>query len=194
MTIEIDKTLGTILSVIGIISALVTALFWAYNLGRKHADNDFKRVSRENKYRLIYAPLRKLLINKHITTAIAVRYPFFKQRLKRAFPYLKKFKLKEGLRTLNDQYGGKPSTEIEFGGDFPLETMKEILNDNIAWADSRLVDLIQRADRSRYEEQFDSNENTRRYSTELTDSELEIIDYIFETFDKLNKKLITSNH
>src|SRR5690606_34702820 len=140
------------------------------------------------------APLRKLLIDKHVTTAIAVKYPFFNQRLRRAFPYLKKFKFKEGLRTLNDQYGGNPSAEIEFGGDFPLETIKEILNDNIAWADSRVIDLIQRVDRSRYEEQFNPNGNIRRYSTELTDSELEIIDYIFETFDKLNKKLITSSH
>lgn len=194
MTIEIDKTLGIIISVITIISTLVTTHVWAYRAGRKKADNDFKRVSRENKYKLVYAPMRKLLIEKHLTTAIFVKYPFFRQRLKRATPYFKKLKLKKGFEILRDKNGGKPSAEIEFGGKFPLDSIKEILNQNIAWADSKLINLIQHADRSRYEGHYDPSENNRRYSNELTNDEFELADYIFETFNKLNKKLITDDH
>lgn len=148
MTIEIDKTLGIIVSVIAIFTTLVGTHRWAYKRGLKKSDNDFKRLSRQNRYELIYSPLRKLLIDKHISTAILVKYPYFHQRFKRAKPDLKKFKIKSAFNKLIDKNGGNRIAGVDFGGDFPLDKMKEIVEKNINWDDSKLIGLVQRADRS----------------------------------------------
>lgn len=189
MTIEIDQTIGIIVGVITIVSTLVATHRWVYKLGLKKADNDFKRISRENRYKLIYAPLRKLLIDKHITTAILVKYPYFKQRLKRAKPDLKKFKLKSAFGKLMDKNVGKRFAEIEFGGNFPLDKMREIVEYNIQWADSKLIGHIQRADRSKYEAHYRNYNKPDYFDQLMTNEELELADHIFDNFYVLNKKI-----
>lgn len=186
MTIEIDKTLGIIVSIIIIITTLAGTYRWVYKLGLKKSDNDFKRLSIQNRYKLIYSPLRKLLIDKHISTAILVKYPYFNQRFKRAKPDFKKIKLKSAFNKLMDKNGGKRLAGVDFGGDFPLDKMKEIVENNINWADSKLIGLVQRADRSKYEEHNYNKPNTDGM---MTHEELELADHIFDNFFKLNKKL-----
>lgn len=172
---------------IGIATAIVGALTWAYKLGQKRATTDFTNVAQENKYKLVYAPLRKVLIDKHITSARSVLFPTFGRRWKRARPYLWAFELKEFCKKINDKYGNERTAEIEFGGSFPLPEMREILDANIMWADHELINHIQWAERSKYEER---HEDKSPYAEWLTREELELADYIYDTFDNLNKKLI----
>ncbi|MFC0776863.1 hypothetical protein [Flavobacterium sp. HJSW_4] len=188
MAFEFDKPLEIIVGMITILSTLVGTHIWAYKYGLKQSARDFKLKSIENKYVLIYAPLRKLLLNKHLATGIAILYPRFSQRFKRAKPYFISFNFKEGHKKLFDKYGNKPVTEIEYGGSFPLVEMQEIIQDNIMWADKKLVGLLQDADRSGYEQYYSQG---HKDDTLLTEEENQLCDYIFDQYDKLNKKFIS---
>lgn len=187
MTFEIDKTVGVIVGIITIISTLIATHRYAYKRGQKNADNDFKRLARQNRYKLIYAPLRKLLLDKHVTSAIWVQFPRFSQRMKRATKDLKRLKFKSAYIKLKDKNGGKPSAEVEFGGDFPLEEIRKIVEENIQWADSKLIGLVQRADRAQYEQH--NGDYAPYYNQLMTDEEFELFNHVFDNFSALNKIL-----
>jgi len=61
--------------------------------------------------------------------------------------------------------------------------MKEIIEKHGEWADSSLLNLIQSADRSRYEE-------FGQYESLLTEEELALADHIWDMYDRLNKRLL----
>lgn len=161
-------------------TAWVGSLAWAYRLGRRKDQKDFQNQVLQNRYRLVYAPLRTLLLDKHITTVVGVHYPRVLQRIRRAWPYLRRFNLKYGFKILSDKYG-KPRSEIEFGGHFPLKQIKEIIEKHGEWADSKLLGLVQKADRSKYES-YDE------YEFSLTEEELTLADHIWDMYDQLNKR------
>lgn len=169
-------------AVVTIITAVSTLIGWAYKLGRRKAQKDFHNKALQNRYKLIYVPLRTMLLEKHITTVVAAVYPRMSQRIRRAWPYLREFNLKYGLTVLFNKYG-KPASEIEFGGHFPLMEIKQIIERHGEWADSKLLSLIQGADRSRYDG-FD------QYESLLTEEELALADHIWDMYHRLNKRLL----
>ena len=189
MTIEIDNTIDIIVGAITIVSALIGTHLWLYKLGRKKADSDFKRIFRENRYKFIYAPLRKIMIDKHISVGNEVKYPYLKQRIQRANIDFKKLKIKSGFKKLRDKYGSKPFAGVDYGGSFPLDKIKETVENNIQWADNELVGLVQRAHRSKYEEHLRNYNNPSINDQLMTSEELELADLIFDNFHILNKKL-----
>lgn len=94
-------------------------------------------------------------------------------------------KWRQAYRALFDRYGEKPITGLQFGGEFPLQKIKDIVRANIGFADKRLVNLIQCADRYRMECPYYDNDNP-----DLTDYEIELVDHIWESYTILNKKFL----
>jgi hypothetical protein len=76
--------------------------------------------------------------------------------------------LKRAWRALFDRQVSS-SAEIEFGGDFPLSDIVRTVRDNSQHASVELIRLVNRADRSRYEEPD---------SSLLTDAEYALFSYI----------------
>jgi len=190
MTIDIGNPfdLGVVCTVL---TMLVGSHLWIYKTGQNKLNKGFKASSKEYRYSLVYAPLRKLLIDKHISIAQSIRYPYFFQRFKRAKLDMSRFRIKLALSKLFDKYGGHPSIGLDYGDSFPLNEIQTIAESNIQWADKKLLDLIQFANRSKYEQMHLSQFNDSVYSDEMmTVEELKLSDYIFEQFDKLNKNLI----
>ena len=172
-----------LLATISAVVAWSTSIIVAYNFGRKKAKEDFRNEALQNRYKSIYAPLRTMLLNTHITTSTAVLYPRIIHRINRAWPYFIRFKLTSGFKVLFDKYGSKSFIEIEFGNCFPLKEIMEVIQNNGEWADSKLLSLIQNAERSLYETH---NKN----SFYLTDEEFSLACHIWNTYDRLNKRLL----
>lgn len=153
------------------------SLVVAYKVGL----NKLKSDTMYNKYKFIYAPLRTILLDKHISTYVFVTYPQLSMRIKNALPHLRKFKFKKFFEVLFKKYIG--CTEIEFGGNFPTSDIMKIIKDNPEFGDAKLLNLIQSAERSRYESYEQENQL-------LTSQEFKLTRYINNNYEKLNKKFI----
>jgi hypothetical protein len=159
------------------------SLMTFYKIGLAKGKWTKKKEALENRFNLIYAPLRATLIENHITTAVGMLYPTLFRRLKRAWDKFLSFEIVAGFKAIFDKYGSKRSAEIEFGDGIPYGFIKKTIRDNIKWADPKLVLLAQRVDRAQYEVQ-------REYEMEIIDDEMELIDHIWKMYYKLNKKLL----
>jgi len=180
MGLDFSKNYIEILLAVG--TAWISSLVAVYKFGVHKTKKNKKAEALQKRYELIYSPLRTILLDSHITSCQAMLYPKLSQRLRRAWNLSKDFGIGTGLKACIDKYGTKPSAEIEFGG-FSIREMKNIISKNSQWADSRLLSHIQWAERSRYE-------SFQRANSYLTDEEVELIDYIFDTYEKLNNRLI----
>jgi hypothetical protein len=168
-----------------IIAPLITSIV-AYFITSKRVKRDFHDKALQNRYYKVYCPLRNLLLETHITGA-STGY-FFRQRLEKALQSFKRFKFKEGFRWLNKNYVTNQLYEVEFGKEFPLKEIKQIIKGNGKWADSTLVSLIQSADRSGYEKfayTFDGKNDGL-----LEKEKFELAEYIWDIYEKLNKRLL----
>ena len=177
-------------SITPVIALLITNILTpliAYKIARRKAKDDFNDRALQKRYHLIYVPLRTLLIETHITSGSIGFY--FEQRVKRSLPYFKRFKIKEGLRRLSKSFGSDPLHEVEFGREFPLGDIKECVIKQSKWADAKLLNLIQRADRSTYE--------SRAYSLDgksdglLEREKYELAMYVWDTYEELNNRLVS---
>lgn len=178
-----------IVAIVGLLGVII-APFVTYNLGIKKAKHDFNDKAIQNRYSLVYAPLRSLLLETHITGA-GLGFTR-KQLIKRALPFFIKLNFREGFKRLSAEFGSKPTYEVEFGGDFPLEQIKEIAKKNSKWVDAKLLDLIQRADRSTYETISDpSYRSDDIFMIGLLENEkVELSDHIWNMFNRLNRRLL----
>ncbi|MBA7517556.1 hypothetical protein ES705_09610 [subsurface metagenome] len=163
--------------------------FWliAYGIGYKKGKKSLRRSPEDIEtgqllLTKIYAPLRKLLIDTHITSCEFVRYPYFRTRLKRAFPHFKHRKFKNFVSTLFNK-GISKTTGVDFGS-FPLELIERIIKDNIMWCDSKLVSLLQDALRAKYE-------NPLREDETLSNEDIKLIECIYDEYESLSKKLVS---
>lgn len=139
------------------------------------------RDMQSERLRRIYAPLRASLIDIHITTASSERRPYLQQRAGHAWNSLKQFKMRRAVRELFDRRRSE-STEIEFGGPFPLEAIMEVATANADVADPRLQDLIQWARREEMESRLMHHPDDREH---ISDKELALRDYIFDEYERL---------
>ena len=169
--------------IIVIAGALIGTYIWAYRLGRNKAEKELRKEALLNRYRLIYVPLTTLLLDSHITIVSAVLHPRISQRVKRAWPYIKKLNLTIGLQKLLDKHGIKTGAEVEFGAPFPLPEIQKIVKEHGQWADNKLITLLQRAGRSQYE-----SSESDEFS--LTDEELALLNHIRKKYHQLNRKLM----
>lgn len=158
----------------------------AYKIAQRKIKDDYYDKALQNRYKLIYSPLRSLLLETHITGASLGFY--FSQRLKKALPYFKKFKIKDGFRRLSKDFCSNPIYEVEFGNDFPIEGIKKIVKKNNEWADTSLMNLIQSADRSTYEKVAYSHDGKPDGLLEI--EKFYLAKHIWDTYNRLNKRLI----
>ncbi|GAH69461.1 unnamed protein product, partial [marine sediment metagenome] len=165
------------------IGALIASYIWVYKLGRSKAEREARKEALLNRYKLIYVPLTTLLLDSHITIVSAVLHPRISQRVKRAWPYIKKLNLTIGLQKLLDKHGIKTGAEVEFGAPFPLPEVQKIVKEHGQWADNKLTILLQQAGRSQYE-----SSESDEFS--LTDEELALLDHIRKKYHQLNRKLM----
>lgn len=184
ININLDTTV--IVTIITLAFSTIIGPIIAYKIAQKKTKDDFYNKTLQKRYRLVYSSLRILLLETHITGASTGFY--FSQRLKRAFPFFKKIKIREGLKRLSKDYDSNPLYEVEFGRDFPMEEIKEIVKKNSAWADAKLLNLVQEADRSEYEAAR-NNSLDPTHEGLLEKEKFELAEYIWDTYEKLNERL-----
>jgi hypothetical protein len=165
-----------LLTVVSILAACnMSSLFIGYvvNRHRKRLDRDRERLLN------LYRPLNSLFLTRHITVS-EVTVPL-RMRLTKVVEELNspKGRLKRALRALLDKQLSS-SAEVEFGGDFPLGKIIDLLNKNAEYAQPALSDLVRRADRSRYENYGQAL---------LTDEEFALFEHIDSEHRRLSARL-----
>lgn len=120
-----------------------------------------------------------------VTSAISTAFPFLRQRIRRAFRFLKEGKFKKAIRAISDKGVSGPSTEIEFGPGFPLSKIKDLLTQKSSLANPEIMNLYQRADRAQYESQVVGG---RGYDNELLPEEYELFIHIVEKHRELSER------
>ena len=172
--------------ILGIIALIFTNIIMpivSYKIAQRKTKEDFSNKALQNRYKLLYSPLRSLLLETHITGA-SRRY-YFDQRVKRALPFFKKLKFRDGINRLSFDFDSNPLYEVEFG-DFPLEKIKSLVKANSNWADPALLTLLQEADRSTYETLKYGEENNGLLEKEM----FELAEHIWNEYERLNRRLL----
>ena len=174
------------LTIIGLLISNIIAPIITYHIAKRKTINDFNNKALRNRYELLYVPLRNVLLEVHIT---GVRSGFYlNQRVKRALPFFKHLRIKEGLKRLSKTFGANPIYEVEFGNDFPLEEIKTIAKKHAKWADVKLLSLVQEADRASYESRA---HRINPLGASLLESEkVELAEHIWNTYENLSKRLL----
>ena len=104
----------------------------------------------------LYRPLATLFLTRHVTVCTGTASPYLRHRLENAWAEFGAYRrrsvgLKRAWRALFDRQASS-APEVEFGGDFPLPQITELVEKKAEHADAELFRLVNRADRSRYEE------------------------------------------
>ncbi|MET4605375.1 hypothetical protein ABIB90_004870 [Bradyrhizobium sp. JR4.1] len=104
----------------------------------------------------LYRPLNALFLTRHVTVCTGATSPRLRQRIENAWDALgaqgrRWRRIKRAFRALFDKQRSS-SAEVEYGGDFPLARIIDLVRKNIRHAGPELQDLVNRADRSHYEE------------------------------------------
>lgn len=175
-----------IILVAGGFATFAYLLIYIYRSGYKTGQKSYEvthTLEREQlRLNRVYAPLRKKLIDCHLTTVTFVKYPYFKMRWKRALPFLKRFNLKKCHKSLIDKEVST-DTGVDYGY-FDLSYIEKIVKDNIDLCDSELVFLLQCVLREKHEMYPFSKEGI------LYKEELKLIEHIYDEYAKLSKKLM----
>lgn len=117
--------------------------------------------------------------------ASSVHYPYLRQRAQRAWRSVRNREVKRALQALWNKGESKPSAEIEFGGGFPLQEIKQILAGKEYLADSELIWAVTRADRGRYE-RWDSGSHPSAGT--MTGEDLALFEHIVEQYEELGRR------
>jgi hypothetical protein len=138
-----------------------------------------------DRLRSLYRPLAALFLTRHVTVCTGRASPYLRQRLENAWAELGAYRrrsagLKRAWRALFDRQVSS-SAEIEFGGDFPLSKIIDLVKKEAGHADAELFRLVNRADRSRYEEPD---------RTLLTDEEFALFEHIDVEHRRLSGRLL----
>ena len=144
------------------------------------AENDRLRLEQ------IYAPIAVLFVRRHVTACTGVLAPRLKHRLSNAWTELFRYRrafvgVRRALRAIGDRQEST-SAEVEYGGDFPMKEIHARVMANPALAGPALINLVRRADRSRYED--------CRCSGLLTDEEYVLFEHIHAEHQRLARRLM----
>jgi hypothetical protein len=174
------------LSILGAVVTLGGSCGAAYGLGRRAGRTEALKSIRAERHRQrlerLYAPLRALLIDVHLTTATLIKYPSVGARLRHAWRMRKLQGVRQAMRALADK-GSSSSHEVEYGGDFPLQEIADIVKANAEVADPELMQLVQRARRARYEDPPASN------ASDVTDEEMALAYHVLQQFARLEREV-----
>ncbi|MBC3420319.1 hypothetical protein [Pseudomonas sp. RW3S2] len=131
----------------------------------------------------VYRPARVLLIDCHVTVAVGRGAPYVSQRIRNAWGELwwykrKKTCLKMAFRALFDKKISS-GVEVEFGS-FPLKKISDLVLSNRQYAENDLINAIQRANRSRYED--------ATCESSFTDAEYDLYKRIVRESNRLSRR------
>ena len=143
-----------------------------------------RQINRARAFVSIYAPAYALFLTRHVTTATLSGAPRLSQRwenAKEAFAGARgiRRRSKRFCRALFDKRISEPSGEVEFGGDFPLDQINEIVRRNSILADEKLLELVRIANRAQYEDQPSPGA--------LRDADIKLLEYIADQYVRCKK-------
>lgn len=148
-------------------------------LGRLIPKSNKRELAR---FERIYAPMLSLFLTRHITTSSSIMAPYLGQRLRNARDLFAKHRYIRALKAVFDKQTTEPTAEIEYGGSFPLAHIHKIVKGNEMYCDEKLLNLIARADRSRYEDMPGDSD--------VTLDELALFQHIAKQHHALTKKYV----
>jgi hypothetical protein len=150
-----------------------------------------RRARRGDRFDRIYAPLRELLLDVHITYfGENARYPYLRLRVRRFWRHFRNAGLRGSFRLLFDKGKSRSSVVVEFGY-FPLEEILAVVKQNVRLADGKLLSLVQAVNRSRYEAMMNYSDDGRDSGgeRELDEDEVALMEHIFDQHAVLLKAL-----
>ncbi|MGV6873880.1 hypothetical protein ACUSIJ_14480 [Pseudochelatococcus sp. B33] len=164
------------------ILTLASALIWVASSRQAKRTREHARDA--ERFTKIYRPLYALFLTHHIAIHRVMGCPKLSQRIARAWSEFRhyrywKARFRHGLAALSDRKISY-SAEVEFGGSFPLAEINRVVNENLSIADSELLELLRRANRSTYE--YDGNADA------LTGEERELFTHVVGQHEFLRKR------
>lgn len=142
------------------------------------AERGHKRLTK------LYRPFVSLFLTRHVTTSSGTGAPYLRHRIANAWHELSSYRRRRVgvVRAFHALFDKRisSSSEVEFGGDFPLKEILQLTRQHSEHADDDLLDLVRRADRSRYEDGD---------SARLTDEEVALFGHIWEQHQRLTKRV-----
>ncbi len=165
-------------------AVLTVSRFMSIFMGQWMARRDAIRRREQRALTRIYQPIYVLFLTRHVTGVSSVGARRLSDRLANAREALGSFRsrkagVKAAFKAIFDKKE-HTSAEIEFGGDFPLARIIEIVRANSSVADLRLMKLVRWADRSIYEDEHGGGL--------MTDAELELLNYVNSRMANLSKR------
>jgi hypothetical protein len=168
--------------------SVVTSYFNSYRADlktRRNLRDERIRRSELIRYSTVYMPLFAELFRIRIETTHSESAPKFRDRLQNSWDILSSRKrrvaaLKAAWRTLGDRQL-RVSGEVVLGGEFPIEMLKDVVEQNLGACDDRLLNLIAASEQSHIEAQIGYEE--------LTQEDIELHDYITSEHTRLKRIL-----
>jgi hypothetical protein len=170
--------LAVLLNAMTLCAALAHLITHRQAAGAVRAADDRLRLEQ------IYAPIAVLFVRRHVTACTGVSAPRLKHRLSNAWTELFRYRrafvgVRRALRAIGDRQEST-SAEVEYGGDFPMKEIHARVVANPALAGPVLLNMVRRADRSRYEDGPGSGL--------LTDEEYALFEHIHAEHHRLAKR------
>lgn len=170
-----------ILGIISLIVVNVLSPIIGYQLAARKAKDDFHDKALQNRYNLLYTPLRNLLLDVHITSS-ATLWPL-SYRWELSLSEMKNFRLRQALQTFLLSVI-ELDHRVENNQSFPLKKISELVKKQSKWADATLLDTLQAAHRSV------QDKNTQLAKNQLTSEEYQLANYILGQYQSLNRRLL----
>ena len=160
--------------------ALDLVVRWLDQRAKSSAKQRRKLLS--DRYYYVYAPLFAHLIKIHITTSSSEAAHYLAQRLSNAWLELTTIKkprvaVKRAWRALLDRRRSEPTGEVDFGGEFPIRSIRDHLENSLTFADNTLIELVLSAWNNRMERQLND--------AYLAYEDVQLYDYIMKEHDRL---------
>ncbi len=178
--VDIKEVLLVLAALVAILTAVVAFYKYVFKRGYQQAKSELREQMLDKRHALLYAPMYALFTTRHITSCQATLAPYFGKRFRSFIEQIKRRRIRYAFVVLFDKKKTREKAEIEFGGTFPLDEIKQIIQSNVAYADEKLLNLLGQADRSRYE-----NPSEDHYL--LSDEEFALFHHIAHTHSKLNR-------
>lgn len=178
--VDIKEGVFVLAALVSILAAAVCFYKYGRKRGYQQAKSELREQILEKRHALLYAPMYALFTTRHISSCQATLAPYFRMRFRNFIEQIKRRRIRYAFVVLFDKKKTKEMAEVEFGGTFPLDKIKQIIQSNVAYADEELLNLFRWADRSRYE-----NPSEDHYL--LTDEEFALFLHIADTYSKLNR-------
>jgi hypothetical protein len=179
------RSLSDVAELLGILATVATTSFGlGLTIGKSRTMRALNNTHERNRFENVYAPIRALLIDCHISSATFTEAPYLRQRLGNAWKQIEKRKFRKAILAIFDKQRSAPSAGVDYGH-FPKAKILTIIEKNPQYCDARLMRLATRAERSIYERAMGSG-NEELFTSE----EFELINHIYDEYDALANKFM----